>query len=103
MLRAISNGKYIATNSCGTNTIVTEPTNTGSVGGSIGSAVTSSNFDTNPAAQLLLDVYREYQKAQKCLPNKESLFSTLLVDIYKQYHGKVSAQEISMFKYLLSK
>lgn len=41
--------------------------------------------ESNPEAKLVLDIYRDYIKVQKYLPQKESIFSGMLIDCYKHY------------------
>lgn len=41
---------------------------------------------SNPQiAKLLQEIFKVYQRLQKHLPGKESPFSTMLVEVYKQF------------------
>ncbi|XP_076263012.1 calcineurin-binding protein cabin-1-like isoform X2 [Rhynchophorus ferrugineus] len=42
------------------------------------------NMKSQQVVKLLLDIHRIYQKVQKNAPNKESIFSGMLVDVYKK-------------------
>ena len=43
----------------------------------------SGTYTPSKEVEFLLGVYRSFNKVQKHLPQKESIFSQLLVDVYK--------------------
>ncbi|XP_030756514.1 calcineurin-binding protein cabin-1-like isoform X2 [Sitophilus oryzae] len=43
------------------------------------------NMQNQQIVKLLMDIFRIYQKVQKNMPSKETLFSSMLVEVYKKF------------------
>ncbi|GJQ83227.1 hypothetical protein Trydic_g8826 [Trypoxylus dichotomus] len=53
------------------------------------------SMSSSAKQRILLDIFRIYQRSQKHLTHKESIFSGMLVDVFKQYDNQVVPETTS--------